>query len=196
MQGLFFEMRPKPGHLDHYFSHVDRLRPVLAQHTGLAFLERYCALNDPDLILSHQLWADEQAISRWRQNSAHRRSQFAGQNVHFADYRIRVGPRIWHSIGGTDQAIGAHAPRQTCLAVVYGTAPVLDPLFDAYESVHRKGQFIALATCADPAAATALIDARGGAGCAEAAIYQISRDYGQFERAQAPQADDGEDPAA
>jgi hypothetical protein len=28
MLALFFEMHPKPGHMDHYFRHVAMLKPV------------------------------------------------------------------------------------------------------------------------------------------------------------------------
>ncbi|MBQ1203165.1 MAG: antibiotic biosynthesis monooxygenase, partial [Loktanella sp.] len=94
MHALFFEMRPLPGHLDHYFAHATRLRPILAQHAGLHFLDRYLSLDEPDLLLSHQLWASEAAIIGWRKDNDHRLSQEAGRKVHFADYRIRVGARL------------------------------------------------------------------------------------------------------
>jgi len=68
MHALFFEVRLKPGHLDHYFDHVALLRPVLAQHTGLRFLDRYGALNDTNLLLSHQLWDSEDSIIAWRKD--------------------------------------------------------------------------------------------------------------------------------
>ena len=94
MHGLFFEMRPKPGHMAHYFAHVDRLKPVLARHHGMVFLDRYRPLDDAEALLSHQLWADEAAIAAWRADPTHRASQAAGRRVHFEDYRIRVGPAL------------------------------------------------------------------------------------------------------
>lgn len=87
MHALFFEVRPHPGHLDHYFTHVARLRSILARHRGLVFLDRYASLSDQDVLLSHQLWESEEAISAWRSDPEHQRSQTAGNNVHFADYR-------------------------------------------------------------------------------------------------------------
>ena len=95
MHALFFEVRPLAGHLPHYFEHVARLKPVLARHTGLAFLDRYSSLADADLLLSHQLWNSEDDIVKWRNDPVHRTSQTAGRHVHFADYRIRVGERVW-----------------------------------------------------------------------------------------------------
>ena len=94
MHALFFDMEPKAGHMPHYFEHVDRLRPLLAAHEGLLYLERFRPLDQPDAILSHQHWAGEEAIRAWRCDGTHRASQAAGRNVHFERYRIRVGPEV------------------------------------------------------------------------------------------------------
>lgn len=188
MNALFFEMRPLPGHLDHYFAHVARLRPVLARHDGMMFLDRYLSLTDPDLILSHQLWADEDAISAWRADRDHRKSQTAGRNVHFADYRIRVGARVIHHEAGqparTNESAATDVPHMLAL---YGTTPVMADGFHAFESVNHKGRFIALASYPALAEARDALDRHIGAeGLDEAAIYSLRRDYGQFDRAQAP----------
>ena len=90
MHGLFFDVQPKPGHMPHYFDHVNRLKPILAAHAGLMFLDRYQPRDDAGALLSHQLWADEQAIAAWRAESTHRASQAAGRRIHFDGYRIRV----------------------------------------------------------------------------------------------------------
>jgi heme-degrading monooxygenase HmoA len=189
MHALFFEVRPKPGHLDHYFDHVARLRPVLAQHTGLRFLDRYSALSNSELLLSHQLWDSEEAIIAWRKDTTHRHSQSAGRQVHFADYRIRVGARVLH---WTARAQEAPAPLVAASDVshvlaLYGTEPVIAPAFGAFESVSKKGMFISVATTDGYAAAKAMLNQNLGAtGLEEGAIYSIRRDYGQFDRAQAP----------
>jgi heme-degrading monooxygenase HmoA len=189
MHALFFEVRPHPGHLVHYFEHVDRLRPALARHDGLAFLDRYGALDDADLLLSHQLWESEEAIIAWRSDVEHLRSQSAGRRVHFADYRIRVGERVLHwsreRCERLDDA-GTGADTQHVLAL-YGDQPVTGPGFSAFESVNHPGRFIALATFPDFSSAEASRQARvEPPGCDVAAIYRIRRDYGQYDRAQAP----------
>lgn len=188
MHALFFEMRPLPGHLDHYFAHVARLRPVLARHDGMVFLDRYLSLTDPDLILSHQLWTSEDAIIAWRADRDHRRSQTAGRNVHFADYRIRVGARVIHQETGRpariDQAAAADVAH---MLVLYGTAPVTAGGFRAFESVNHKGRFVALASYPALVGAQHALDShRAAEGLQEAAIYSLRRDYGQFDRVQAP----------
>ena len=189
MHALFFEMLPKPGHLDHYFDHVARLRPVLERHEGLAFLERYGSLTEPDLLLSHQLWESEDAIAGWRADTEHRRSQAAGRSTHFADYRIRVGERIRHCPPGATRMTRQPAGMQagSIVLALYGTAPVMDGAFSAFESFTRKGRYISLGSFGTPAEMDEDLAARGTlAGIDEIAAYAIRRDYGQFDRAEAP----------
>ncbi|MEE4376153.1 MAG: hypothetical protein V2J55_01390 [Candidatus Competibacteraceae bacterium] len=62
MHALFFDIRPKPSHLQHCFDQAERLRPTLAQHKGLRFLDRYSALGSSDLLLSHRLGQNEDTI--------------------------------------------------------------------------------------------------------------------------------------
>ena len=88
MQALLFEMKPRDGHEDHYFRHAERLRPFLLQQEGLIFIERFKALAQPGVILSHSLWRDEASIAKWRTDQEHHKSQTAGRLQHFEDYRI------------------------------------------------------------------------------------------------------------
>lgn len=197
MHALFFEVRPHPGHLRHYFDHVDRLRPALAKHEGLAFLDRYGACDDAQLLLSHQLWESEEAIIAWRRDAGHRQSQAAGRHKHFADYRIRVGARVYHWRADASDTDTIHTPSAGHLApaelarvvALYGGAEVAVPGFRAFESVNHAGRFVALADINGPDAAQTLLETHSGiSGLEAAAIYAIRRDYGQFDRAQAPGA--------
>lgn len=189
MHALFFTVRPHPGHLPHYFDHVARLKPVLARHDGLMFLDRYRSLADPQVLLSHQLWRDEDAITGWRRDPVHRASQSAGRHVHFADYRIRVGLRVLHWQTGDDLAPKAEhpAPHGPQVLALYGTHPVDLAGFDAYESVNHPGHFISLTDATTPERARSrLADSLGTAGLTQAATYQTVRDYGLADRAQVP----------
>ena len=98
--GLFFEIQPRPGQRQVYFDHVDKLKPVLSEHDGLLWIQRYQSIEVPELIFSHQYWSSEAALVTWRRNQHHRYSQIQGMKRIFADYRIRVGPRIWSSNSG------------------------------------------------------------------------------------------------
>ena len=92
--GLFFEVAPHLGHSEHYFSYVEKLKPELAKHSGLVWLNRYQILSNDGTFLSCQLWKNEKSIENWRNNKMHRLVQKAGINAHFKDYRIRVGQRV------------------------------------------------------------------------------------------------------
>lgn len=195
MHALFFEMRPHPGHMPHYFAHVARLRPVLERHAGLIFLERYAACDTEEVLLSHQLWRSEAAIVGWRADAAHRKAQTAGRQVHFADYRIRVGARVLHwqaDAAAPASATGADGdaagdPAAPHVLALYGTRRVTAPGLAAFESVTRPGRFIALASLAGRAAARAALRAHvDGPGLEVASVYAIRRDYGLTDRAQAP----------
>ncbi|GAA0292672.1 antibiotic biosynthesis monooxygenase family protein [Rhodovulum strictum] len=173
MQCLFFDVRPKPGHMDAYFAHVDRLRPILARHRGLIYLERFRPLDDPEALLSHQFWADEAAITAWRRDIAHRASQWAGQRLHFESYRIRVGPQAVHSPEGAAR----------WLVAAYGPAPAA--IGRGYESVTRPGRFVTLAEASGGAAAQALAEGMAP-GADEIRVFAITRDYTMTDRAEAP----------
>ena len=183
MHCLFFDVQPKPGHMPHYFSHVDRLKPILARHRGLIYLERFRPLDEPEALLSHQLWEDEAAIESWRKDPTHRASQAAGRKVHFDGYRIRVGEQALHLPGKADIAGGDGR----YLVVSYGAAPISQGR--TFESVTRPGRFVTLAEAtrsedAGTLAARAVDDA-----AEEVRVFRISRDYTMTDRAEAPATD-------
>jgi heme-degrading monooxygenase HmoA len=172
MHALFFDMEPKAGHMPHYFAHVDRLRPLLAAHPGLLFLERFRPLDRPDAILSHQHWADEEAIRAWRCDGTHRASQAAGRNVHFERYRIRVGPEV------QPEGVGRF------IVAAYGVAPA--GLGRAYESVTRAGRFLTVAEAGMGAAALDLAAQARAGGAEDVRVFSVVRDYTMTDRAEAP----------
>lgn len=180
MHGLFFDVRPKPGHMKHYFSHVDRLRPILEGHPGLEYLERFRPLDEPEALLSHQLWADEASLAAWRKDATHRASQSAGRKVHFDGYRIRVGPQ--QPIPQDRGAGPAHEARY--LVAVYGSAPA--GIGRAYRSVTRPERFLTLIeTGSDREAAKLAADATAPE-TTEVRVFNIARDYTMTDRREAP----------
>ena len=172
MHALFFDMQPKPGHMPHYFAHVDRLRPLLGAHPGLLYLERFRPLDQPDAILSHQHWEGEAAIRAWRCDGTHRASQAAGRTVHFERYRIRVGPEV------LPDGVGRF------VVAAYGAAPAGPGR--AHESVTRPGWFLTLGEAADGSAALEMAAAARRDGAEEVRIFSVARDYSMTDRAEAP----------
>ena len=201
--GLFFEVQPKPGHRQAYFDHVDWLKPSLATHEGLFWMQRYKSMDDPGLILSHQYWVGEQALAAWRQNANHRHAQMQGMSHIFADYRIRVGPRVWHWDGKKDadflpvgpalelpyiltMHIAADCDASAIAAGLSVTSLSVTGLSVTgwFESVADDKSGLIMAACADFTASIYQHILRCGA--TSAALFAPTRDYGLFDRQAAP----------
>ena len=192
MYALFFEVRPKPGHLPHYFAHVERLRPALARHAGLLFLDRYRSLSDDAVLLSHQHWRDEAAILAWRRDSLHLQSQQAGRYQHFADYRIRVASLVCQWVNGqfseaAQDPLEASDEGRFVIAAYRQAADGQVPAHAGFESVNHQGQYISLQEVATRNLAQASVLSSSklpGMQCARA--FRVVRDYGMLEREEAP----------
>jgi heme-degrading monooxygenase HmoA len=172
MHALFFDMLPKDGHMPHYFEHVDRLRPLLAAHPGLLYLERFRPLDQPDAILSHQHWNGEDAIRGWRCEGTHRASQAAGRMIHFERYRIRVGPEVRPEGAGR------------FVVAAYGAGPA--GRGRVHESVTKAGRFLTLAEAAQGEAALEIAAQARAEGAEDVRIFSVSRDYSLTDRTEAP----------
>ncbi len=169
MIGLFFEVIPLEGHAARYFELAAALRPELDRSGGVLFIDRYISVERPDVVLSHQWWTDEEALIRWRQHGQHCAIQRAGREQHFRDYRIRIGPAV-------DPSRAASASRGLWVSYYDGEpqAPVAGELF---KSVYRESQFLVLCERAPETQALA----------ADSKIFEITRDYTMYDRAEAPQ---------
>lgn len=90
MIAVIFEVVPHPARRESYLDAAARLKPLLAEIDGFVSVERFESLTQPGKILSLSIWRDEDAVRRWRELEAHRRTQAAGRGALFADYRLRV----------------------------------------------------------------------------------------------------------
>ncbi len=189
MLALFFEVKPKPGHLDHYFRHVGMLKPVLEKHTGLIWIDRFNSLLREGVLLSHQLWEDEAAIIRWREDQHHKGSQTAGREKHFADYRIRiieVAQRIAAGVPVEDYQLTASATGGWMVAS-HGKGGAVEGAGERFKSVNFDDRFVTIAQAGSEADAAAQLKSWSAhPQLAWAISGRIIRDYGMFERAQAP----------
>lgn len=193
--GLIFEVQLKPGQRQAYCDHVDKLNPVLSEHDGLLWLHRYQSIDVPALILSHQHWASEAALVAWRRNQEHRYAQLQGMKEIFADYRIRVGPRIW-SWNGEDYK--KELPRnlnsqQQCILILQKPTDNAVELNDSsvniigrYASLTSEDQKLIIFTCNSFTEGLLQKIFKSGARCAD--LFLIKRDYGFFDRSEAPLA--------
>ena len=193
--GLFFEVVPNSGHLHHYFSYVEKLKPELEKHKGLIWLNRYEAQLDDYSLLSHQLWDSKKSLENWRQNKQHRLAQKAGIKKHFKDYRIRIGQRLacWQAnlvtetnfelISKSDALLVSIQSRTVISNTAFNKHAVLD---GAYNGLSASDQFITLVTPNDLPSVKPLTSLISTDSIDKIELFLISRDYSMTNRIQAP----------
>jgi len=103
MIAVIFEVQPHAGRRGAYLDAAERLRPLLERIDGFVSIERFESLTQPGKILSLSYWRDEQAVRKWRNVEEHRRTQSAGREFIFADYRLRVA-QVLRDYGLNDRA--------------------------------------------------------------------------------------------
>lgn len=200
MFALFFEVAPKPGATDRYLGLAAALKPKLDAQGGCLFIDRFRNLDREGWLLSFQIWRDEAALTAWRVDEAHHRTQEAGRDSVFSDYRLRVaqvvrleepGKPAWQPQRLSAWNDPAARPARF-VVIAESTSADLDAPSDCaherFESINRAGEFAHLVTVPDYATALEVTEnCRIGAPAYRFRICEVERDYGMFERAQAPQ---------
>ena len=193
--GLFFEVVPNSGHLHHYFSYVEKLKPELEKHKGLIWLNRYEAQLDDYSLLSHQLWDSEKSLENWRQNKQHRLAQKAGIKKHFKDYRIRIGQRLacWQADLVTEINFELTSKSDALLVSIQSRTVISNTAFNkhavldgGYSGLSASDQFITLVTPNDLPSVKALTSSISTNSIDKIELFLISRDYSMTNRIQAP----------
>ncbi len=191
MIALLFEVTPRSGALDEYLEIAARLRPVLDALGGCLFLDRFRSLARAGTILSFQIWRDEAALTRWRVDPQHHKAQTLGRTRVFADYRIRIAQVVREEARDAPtwrpERLGAYndpaarAPR--FVAIAESQTNALTGAAESFESIYRPGEYAHLfdVGVSDTLTLAQLADARRLRMC------EIERDYGMYERAEAPQ---------
>lgn len=198
MIALFFDVTPRPGAEDRYLDIAASLKPALEANGGLIFLDRYKSLSRPRTLLSHQIWADEASLVRWRANGQHYGAQSAGRRAVFEDYRLRVGPVIAEGGEGGGvvpqmEGIAYNDPLlqpERFVMVVRSHTRLVAPHGDGegFESVYRPGEFAWVGSVADrPQGYDLLRAAAEDSSTSVAQLCLVSRDYGLDDRREAPQ---------
>lgn len=196
MHALFFEVVPKPGHMDSYFQVAAALKPAVEASGGLLFLDRYMSLLRSDTVLSYQFWEDETSLARWRADAKHHRAQRAGRDVHFADYRLRIA-EIMQSFdrkGSGDVAIkdlplsDAGSAEQRFVASVESIGEPF-PRGEPFKSVNREDTFASVLHVGTEAEGREILrDASSQDHATGARLCRVVRDYGMRDRREAPQS--------
>ena len=175
MFAVAFEVLPSESGYQSYLDIAAALRPQLERMDGFVSVERYKSLTHPGWVLSLSLWRDEEALVRWRNHGEHHAAQTRGREEIFSDYRIRV-LRI---------ADDANKFPATALVGFCEYPPEL-PMDRLYESLTNPAKRIALRdfnNAEETREWHSLL-----AAPAHVFYGKLVRDYGLFERRQAPQA--------
>jgi heme-degrading monooxygenase HmoA len=209
MFAVIFEVNPKPEQWEAYVGYAKLLRPELEQIDGFIDNERFSSLRREGWLLSLSIWRDEKAVIRWRTRARHHEVQQKGRTEVFADYHLRVGEIIadnrlpaGHVLREQRFDETAAAAKQIALSeatpenlraesdtgTIAARLGLLDPAqpglvdWDVFESITHPGKFILLTSWRD----AAVTGPQGGTGIRHRRV-RVIRDYGMFDRAEAPQ---------
>jgi len=200
MIGLFFEVQTRPGHRDQYLGLAASLKPELEAMGGCLFIDRFRSLTQENLLLSHQIWQDEGALTAWRAHGHHHEVQTIGRAKVFSDYRIRVaqlihearpGQPVWQPDRRTPYNDPARRRPTYVLAAESKSARVpveTEWRRDAFASVYRDRHFAHLIDLPDQHSGVEF----GARLFADPTIeyfrvFEVMRDYGMYDRTEAPQ---------
>jgi heme-degrading monooxygenase HmoA len=215
MFSVLFEVHPKPDRWDAYLGHARTLRPELERIDGFVDNVRYRSLTRDGWLLSLSNWRDEKSLVRWRTHAAHHGIQQHGRDEVFADYHLRVGEvtadnrvpagcslveqRLDETQTGDGKTVvlidARHpAPATTddgadAVATWLGLAPNAPGLVarDVLDAVLTPGDMMLLTTWRDRDAAAAFARAAHTPDGARVRCVRVVRDYGMFDRREAPQ---------
>lgn len=206
---VIFEVQPKPERWDDYLALAKFLKPKLEAIDGFIDNERFASTRTQGRLLSLSTWRDEKAVVRWRTEGEHHGVQEKGRFEIFADYRLRVGEitadthpppglavdekRFDETEVGDAKAItitelksgaaGAAESLSSRLGLEAGHKGLLDR--EVFESIYAPGKLLLLASWRNVAAA-AWVPERSEPAPRHRRV-RVIRDYGMFERREAPQ---------
>ncbi|MGH7041839.1 MAG: antibiotic biosynthesis monooxygenase family protein [Acetobacteraceae bacterium] len=198
---VIFEVQPRADRWDAYLAHASALKPELERIDGFLDNERFASRARPGWLVSLSTWRDEKALIRWRTQEHHHAVQVAGRTKVFQDYRLRVGEVAADSqpppglalveqrrdatvTGEAKAALLVEAP-QAVLDAIPANAAAAPLAGDRFDSIPNPGKGLTLSFWLDPD--TAAANAPGGPEIGRWRVVRIIRDYGMFERAEAPQ---------
>jgi heme-degrading monooxygenase HmoA len=215
MFSAMLEVNPIPEQFNAYLGMAKMLRPELEQIEGFIDNTRYSSLTREGWLLSLSSWRDEKSLIRWRTSANHYKIQQAARDRVFADYRLRIGQNVadtripeGHALieqrldateTGLGKAVtlldGHRSPEWVKQADAHsvGASLGLDGAargllaWDVFDALLTPGDVIAVATWDDLATAEAFErDAKLPDGVRLRHI-RVVREYGMYDRREAPQ---------
>ena len=215
MFSVIFEVHPKADQWDAYLGYAKMLRPELEQIEGFVDNIRYRSLTREGWILSLSNWGDEKAVVRWRTKASHHEIQQKGRDAVLLDYHLRVGQLTQDTHlpegytlqeqrldetevgeGTTITLVSTKRPlesvKQTtpeAIAKSLGFAPTASGLitWDVFDAVLTPGDIILLISWRTHSDAEAFERSASLPPDARLRRVRVVRDYGMFDRREAPQ---------
>ena len=216
MFAVIFEVQPKKERWDDYLELAKFLKPELEKIDGFIDNERFGSKRTDGRLLSLSTWRDEKSVIRWRTLAVHHGVQEKGRFKIFEDYHLRVGEVTADSAPPRGLAVKEQRFDETeigdaKLCTITEVSPPgpsksgpphdtllahlqLDPraggLIDheLYESIYTPGKLLILGSWRDKSAAAAWKpEPFKGAGEIRHRQVRVVRDYGMFDRREAPQ---------
>ena len=215
MFAVLFEVHPRSERWDAYLGYAKALRPELEKIDGFVENIRYRSLTREGWLLSLSSWRDEKAVVRWRTHGQHHGIQKKGRTEVFVDYHLRVGQvtedtrlppghalaeqRLDETEVGkatTVLLIDVRRPADEvksaaaeAVARGLGLVPGARGLvgWDVFDAVLTPGDVILLQSWRDEASAKEFERRLRLAERARLRRVRVVRDYGMFDRREAPQ---------
>jgi heme-degrading monooxygenase HmoA len=215
MFAAMLEVNPYAEQFDAYLGMAKMLRPELEATDGFIDNTRYASLTRAAWLLSLSSWRDEKSLVRWRVSTKHHKVQEAARDRVFADYRLRIGQVVadtripeGHSLqeqrldvtetGAGTAVMLLDAKRSPEWVKQAGADAVaqsvgLDPraaglvAWDAFDALLAPGDVIAVVTWKDLAAAEAFARNMTLPDGVRLRHVRVVREYGMFDRREAPQ---------
>lgn len=217
MFAVMFELTPVPERLTEYSATLRAMRSQVQQIPGFISTERFASRAPAGKFLVISYWKDERAIATYRANHLHHTTQVKARSEMLLDYRLTVGRVISEGAEVVAaEKFGDPAPRRY-LAVGAGPAgrfirpptTLLGGMNQAargvgggaggvgaagtgvvpwvwYDSMYEPGKAMATVETTFEQASGVLSELRLG-GAREMRVIAVSRDYGMFDRDDAPQ---------
>ena len=215
MFSVIFEVHPKKDQWDAYLGLAGTLRPELIEIDGFIDNIRYKSMTREGWLLSLSGWRDEKAVVRWRTAMRHHGAQEKGRSEILLDYHLRVGEiardtqipagqtlreeRLDETTAGeatTVVLIDAKRPDASGAAADAAASSRYLGLdrearglvgWDVFDAVLTPGDLILLTSWRTSADAQAFEAAAKLPDGARLRRVRIVRDYGMFDRREAPQ---------
>ncbi|MEH2512625.1 heme-degrading monooxygenase HmoA [Nitrobacteraceae bacterium AZCC 1564] len=215
MFSVAFEVNPKPEQWDAYLDAAKKLRPELEQIDGFIDNIRYKSLTREGWILSLSGWRDEKALVRWRTRAKHQKAQQTGRDEILKDYHLRIGQitsdnQVPKGFTIQEQRLDeTEVSEATALTIITMTRPSewnetsnpadcaeylgLDPRadgllgWDVFDAILTPGDLALLVSWRNKEAAERFEEEFTVPDGARIRRVRVIRDYGMFDRREAPQ---------